>query len=160
MTDTQATLLPAHDDVQLLVQELDGACGVLSEIATVWRRAQSYLPELPPGIPMRLQNAARQLAAGVQSLAAAGPGQPPDLALRAAGELFALKDDIASARAMTNGPGLPDLGDAGLWESVTAALGRAGSQLLSLILRLWGDTSGALVYRLPGQAADGHFGIW
>jgi hypothetical protein len=121
MTDTQATLMPAHDDVELLVRDLDWVCGVLSEIATVWRRAQTYLPDLPPGIPVRLQDAARQLTAGVRSLAAAGPGQPSDLALRAAGELFALKDDIASARAKTNGPGIPDLGDARLWESLSAA---------------------------------------
>ena len=136
MTDTQATLMPAQDDVQLLVRDLDWVCGTLSEIATVWRRALAYLPDLPPSIPVRLQDAARQLTAGAQALAAAGPGQPPDLALRAAGELFALRDDIASARAMTNGPGIPDLGDARLWESLSAALDRAGNQLLSLILHL------------------------
>ena len=71
-----------------------------------------------------------------EALADAGPGQPPELALRAAGQLFTLKDDITSARAMTNGPGIPDLGDARLWESLSAALDRAGSQLLSLILQL------------------------
>ena len=136
MTNTEASLVTVRDDVQLLVRNLDCACGVLSEIATVWRRALPYLPDLPPGIPARLQDAAHQLAADVQALADAGPGQPPELALRAAGQLFTLKDDITSARAMTNGPGIPDLGDARLWGSLSAALDRAGNQLLSLILHL------------------------
>jgi len=136
MTDTEASLVTVRDDVQLLVRNLDCACGVLSEIATVWRRALPYLPDLSPGIPARLQDAAHQLAADVEALADAGPGQPPELALRAAGQLFTLKDDITSARAMTTGPGIPDLGDARLWESLSAALDRAGNQLLSLILQL------------------------
>ena len=82
---------------------------------------------------MRLQDAARQLAADVVPLAEAGPGQSADLAVRAAGRFFALKDDIACARAMTEGPGIPDLGDARLWESLSAALDRAGDRFLSLI---------------------------
>jgi hypothetical protein len=100
---------------------------------------------------VQLQDAARQLTAGVQSLAAAGRGQPPDLAIRAAGELFALKNDIASARAMTDGPGIPDLGDARLWESLSTALDRAGNQLLNLILHLVKIKN----WWLSGQAAAG-----
>ena len=110
MTDTKATLMAARDDARLPVRDLDWVCGTLSEIATVWRRALSYLPELPPGIPVRLQDTARQLAAELVPLAEAGPGQPADLAVRAAGRFFALEDDIACARAMTDGPGIPDLG--------------------------------------------------
>ena len=160
MTDTGAMLMAAHDDVQLLVRDLDCVCGTLSEIATVWRRALPYMPDLPPGIPERLQGAARQLTAGVQSLAAAGPGQPPDLALRVAAELFALKDDIASAQAMTKGTGIPNVGDAGLWESLSAALDRAGNQLLSLILHLvkiknW-SLSGVAA---AGESHDGQSGL-
>ena len=47
-----------------------------------------------------------------------------------------LEDDITAARAMTNGTCIPDLGDARLWESLSAALDRAGNQLLSLIRQL------------------------
>lgn len=128
--------MAAGDEARLLAGDLDCVCGTLSEIATVWRRALAYLPDLPPGIPVRLQDAARQLAADVRSLAGAGPGQSPDLAVRAAGQFFALRDDIACARAMTNGPGLPDLGDVRLWESVSAALDQAGRRLLCLIMCL------------------------
>ena len=128
--------MTARDDARLLIGDLDCACGTLSEIATVWRRALAYLPDLPPGIPVRLQDAARHLAADVRLLADAGPGQPPDLAVRAAGQFFALTEGVACARAMTNGPGLPDLGDTRLQESLSAALDRAGRRLLSLIVHL------------------------
>lgn len=121
MAGSQAWPMTA-DDVQFLVRDLEVISGTLSEIATCWRRALPYLPGLPLGLPVRLQEVARDLAAGVRSLDAAGPGQPPDLALIAAERFAALRDDIASARARTHGPGMPDIGDTRLWESVSAAM--------------------------------------
>ncbi len=110
--------------------------GTLSEIATAWRHARPSRPELPVGLPLRLENAARQLVATVQALTRAGPGQRADLAFSAAGQLSALREDIAAAKAMTCGPGVPSAGDAGLWQNLEAAMDRAGNHLLTLILHV------------------------
>jgi hypothetical protein len=136
MTGTQDAAAAARDDVRLLAGDLAQVSGTLSEIATTWRRAWQSRPDLPLGLPVRLQDTARQLAADIQDLASAGPGQPPDRALCVASQLSALKDDIASAQAMTCGPGIPPAGDAALWADLSAALERAGNQLPDLILRL------------------------
>ena len=108
---------------------------------------------------MRLESAARHLAAAVQALADAGTGQPPGLALSVAGRLSALKDDIASAQAMTCGAGIPPVGDGQLWEHIDSAMRRAGTRLLSLILRLvkvkdW-SLSGTPGTRAPGTGQTG-----
>jgi hypothetical protein len=134
MTDSRDPLMTARDDLQLLASDLACVSGTLSEIATAWRRAQQDQPGLPLGLPMRLGNATRQLATAVQALADAGPNQPPDLAFSVAEQLSALKDDIASAEALTCSPGIPPVGDAQLWEHLNAAVQRAGTRLLSLIL--------------------------
>lgn len=136
MTGTQNAPLAVRDDVQLVVDDLARVSGALSEIATCWRRASQSRPELPLRLTVQLQDSTHQLAADIRALASAGPGQPPDLALSVASRLSALKDDIASAQAMTCSPGMAPAGDAGLWEGLNAALGRAGSQLPGLILHL------------------------
>jgi hypothetical protein len=126
--------MTASEDARLMAGDLSSVSGELSEIATVWRRSLPYLPELPLDLPVRLQEAARLLAADARTLEDGSPGQPPGLALRVGEQLFALAGDIAAARVMTSGPGIPDLGDAGLWETVSADLQRAASELIGFIL--------------------------
>jgi len=117
MTATQDTPTPRHDEVQLLLRDLDRVCGTLSEIATVWRRAKPYLPGLPLILPVQLQQTARQLAADIQVLGES-PGQCPGPAQSAAHRFSVLKQDMACAQAMTCGPGLPEVGDGRLWKSL------------------------------------------
>lgn len=134
--------LPAEVDgnLRLLVHDLACVAGTLEEIATVWRRAHRLEPGLPLVVPLRLADAARQLASAVPAFSGAGPEQPPDLAFAVAGQLSALKAGIASAMAMTCGPGRPPIGDAELWGYLRPALHRAGNRLLNLILhrvKIW-----------------------
>jgi hypothetical protein len=137
MTGTQDAAAALRDDAQLLAGDLYRVCGALSEIATCWRRAWQSRPELPLDLPLRLHDTTRQLAADIRELADANPGQPPDLALSLASRLSALTDGIASAQAMTCGPGTPPAGDAALWDDISAALERAGNQLPGLLPRAW-----------------------
>lgn len=102
-------------------RDLAAASGALSEIATTWRRAQAFRPDLPLGLPQRLANTAQHLAANVQLLAATGYGKAPGMPTELAREMSALRDEIAAARAMTRGPGDPGVGDAGLWERLGPA---------------------------------------
>jgi len=127
MVHSRDPLITSRDDLQLLARDLARAAGTLREIATAWRRAGECWPDLPLGLPMRLENATRQLTGSVVALADAGSGQPPDLALSVAEQLSALKDDIAAAEAMTCGPGISRIGDAGLWERLNAAMHQAGT---------------------------------
>jgi len=159
MTHSHDSLMRARDDLQLLAGDLACVSGTLSEISTAWRRARPFRPELPLSLPMRLQNATRHLAAAVQALADAGPDQPPGLAFSVAEQLSALRDDIACAEAMTCGPGTPSAGDAQLWEHLNAAVQRARTQLLSLILHLvkikdW-SLSGPAGPEAPGTGQTG-----
>lgn len=121
-------------NLRFLLHDLACVAGALEEIATVWRRAHRLEPGLPLVVPLRLADAARQLAPAVRALSGGGPEQPPDLAFAVAGQLSALKADIASAMAMTCGSGQPPIGDAKLWEYLRPALHRAGNRLLNLIL--------------------------
>jgi hypothetical protein len=122
-----------------LAWDMDCARGALSEIATCWRRSQSRLPGLPPGLPLHLEDAARALEADVVLLVDAGPDQSPALAMDVAGRFAAFRQDIASARDMTGARPGADAGDALLWESADRALRRAGSRLLCLIVQLVKD---------------------
>lgn len=110
--------------------------GTLEEVATIWRRAHCQLPGLPLLLPVQLADAARQLAADVPAFAVAGLDQSPDLALALARQLADLREGIAAARAMTCDPGLPPVGDAALWEGAHAAVQRAETRLLSVILHM------------------------
>jgi len=136
LTDTLDPPVSWHDGAPFLLADLAVICGTLSEITTVWRRARPYLPGLPLMLPVQLQDAARQLAADIRALAGDSPAQPPARALSAADQFGALRQSIASARAMTCGPGIPQVGDARLWESLSASLRRAGTQLTTLMPRL------------------------
>lgn len=129
MTSTRALPSTAQDDVRLLAWDLSRASGMFSEIATVWRRGWQDMPQLPPGLPVRLQDTARQLAADARSLGEAGPARAPIRAARLAARLAVLSADSAAARALTCGPGSPGIGDALLWQSITEALDRAAARV-------------------------------
>ena len=74
MTGTQSTFMTARDDVPAPGRGPGlGVRGAQRDRDRL-EAGRAYLPDLPPGIPVRFQDAARQLAADVQSLAdAAGP---------------------------------------------------------------------------------------
>jgi hypothetical protein len=130
MSGTQSMpMMTVRDDTQLLAWDLACASGALSEIATTWRRGWQEMPRLPLGLPVRLQDTARRLAADARSLAGTGPGRAPGQEVLLAGRLAALSADAAAARAVTCGPGSPGIGDALLWESLTAALRRAAARV-------------------------------
>lgn len=121
-----------RDNIRLLLSDLAVISGTLSEIATVWRRAAPCLPGLPAILPEQLHDAARQLAADIGPLTDAVAGQAPSPALPAADRFSALKEGVISAQAMTRGPGIPELGDRRLWESLSLRLNRAETQLAGL----------------------------
>ena len=136
MTGNQDSLASSRDDARLLLWDLARIAGTLSEIATVWRRARPYLPELPAIVPEQLADAARHLASVIESLAEAGLLKPYAQAASLVEQSSALQQGIASARAMTSGDGVPDLGDARLWESLGGAVRRAASRITELVPEL------------------------
>jgi hypothetical protein len=136
VTDSDDRMRAVREDLRLLRCDLVCMCGALREIATVWRRAHQFRPELPLTLPMELEHATHELAASAEALADTGFGQPPELAFSVAGQLSALRRDISEAETMTCRAGLPRLGDAGLWAYTAAALQRAGNRLLPLIVQL------------------------
>ena len=123
MTEIHDPSAPRRDELRLLLEDLACVSGTLSEIMTAWRRVQPGRPELRLGRLVRLQDAARQLAADLE--AAAGGGRALGPALSAAGRLAAFEEDAAAIRTVTTGPGCPEAGDRGLWELLAAALCRA-----------------------------------
>jgi hypothetical protein len=136
MTDSHCPLRTVRADLQLLGCDLASVRGALREVATVWRRVHEFRPELPLSLPVQLEDATRELAASAEMLVDAGLSQPPDLAFSVAGQLAALRRAVDEAAAMTCGAGTPQLGDAGLWNHIGAAMHRAGNRLLGLIVQL------------------------
>jgi hypothetical protein len=132
MTANQDSAPGSRDDLQLLLSDLACISGTLSEIATVWRRARPYLPGLPALVPEQLADVARQLACGIQSPASAGHVRLDDQPVSVAEQLSALEQRIAAAQAMTRSDGVPDLGDARLWESLRVPLRHAARQISEL----------------------------
>ncbi len=137
MTVTQTSPIAVDDDLQtlavpdlqMLAWELAYASGTLSEIATTWRRSRQDMPDLPLGLPLRLAGTAGQLAAAARSLAGTGSGGVSGQAALLTGQLSAFSAEAVAARAITCGPGRPGVGDALLWESLSAVLGRAAERL-------------------------------
>src|SRR2546429_5449386 len=129
MTGNQDSLASGRDDVRLLLWDLACIAGTLSEIATVWRRARPYLPELPALVPEQLADAARHLASVIQSLADVGLLKPYAQAASLVEQSSALQQGIASAPAMASGDGVPDLRAARLWEALPGPRARAASPL-------------------------------
>lgn len=136
MSDAPDPLTGLRGDLHLLARDLGCISGTLTEIATVWRRARQYRPDLPLGLPLRLEAAARQLTAITDDLAWAGPSQRPPLALLLTGQMSALERDAAAAEAMTCGADIPPVGDAGLWKYLGAAMQQARAREVSIILQL------------------------
>jgi len=132
MTGDQDSLASSRNDVRLLLWDLTCIAGTLSEIATVWRRARPYLPELPALVPEQPADAARHLASVIESLAEAGLLKPYAQAASLVEQSSALQQGIASAQAMTSGDGVPDLGDARLWELLRGPVRRAARQITEL----------------------------
>jgi hypothetical protein len=122
MTGTRTALAAAHDDTRLLARDLAAISGTLCEIATTWRRAQAFRPGLSLGLPQRLADTARQLAADTLLLGGTGEENPAGLPVPLARQVSALREDVVTARAMTHAPGEPGAGDSGLWELLAPAL--------------------------------------
>jgi len=131
VTSTKNATATDRDNARPLA-DLVTVCGLLSEIATTWRRAWGVRPELPLDLPGRLQDTARQLAADIQELSSPGLGPDSEQAHSVRARLSAFRDDIASAQAMTCGQGVPSAGDTALWEDLRAALDRVGDRLAGL----------------------------
>ena len=129
MIATRTLPVTVRNDLELLAWDLACASGTLSEIATVWRRGWQDMPGLPVGLPVLLQDIARQLTAAARSLTGSDAGRVPGQAAILAGQLAALTAEAAAARTMTCGPGSPAIGDALLWESLTETLRRAATRL-------------------------------
>jgi hypothetical protein len=129
MTAVQTLPMTNRDDVRPLAWDLARASGTLDEIATTWRRAWHDMPQLPLGLPLRLQDDARQLEAAVRRLADDGHGWEPGQAELPARQLSALRAQAAAARSITCGPGSHGIGDELLWESLSAALDEAAARL-------------------------------
>ena len=136
MSDTPDPLTSLRGDLQLLARDLGCISGTLTEIATVWRRARHCRPDLPIGLPLRLETATRQLTGIAADLAWAGPSQRPPLALLLTEQMSALGRDAAAAEAMTCGADIPPVGDAGLWKYLGVALQQARARELSIIRQL------------------------
>ncbi len=136
MSDTPDPLTGLRGNLHLLARDLGCISGTLAEIATVWRRARQHRPDLPLGLPLRLEAATRQLAAMADDLAWAEPGQRFQLASLMTEQMSALERDAAAAQAMTCSAGILPVGDSGLWAHLGAAMNQARARALSLVLEL------------------------
>lgn len=123
----------ARQAADVVATDLSRVCGLLEEVATLWRRARIYGPQSSPVAPGRLQDAARSLADALRLLPDADSREHPALAFAAVAQLAALENNAVRAAAITADC---HLGDAGIWAAVEGALLQAGKQLWSLITRL------------------------
>ena len=135
MIDSHDPPRTVRGDFELLSHDLASVYGTLSEITTVWRRAQQDWPELPLRLPLQLQDATRQLAVSAQALVDAGPGQPPEVAFWLVRRLSMLRNDISVAQALTREAEI-SVGDTALWDHLGEPLRRAENRLLLLIVQL------------------------
>ena len=134
MTDKPRTLTPAPDDLQLLIHALTSMPGGFSEVATVWRRLRPSRPDLPLGVPLRLERSALQVQETAEGLHRAGPREWPALLAKVTAQLAVLDAGITAASALTCGPGIPPAGDAGLWSLLRAAMSQARLHAGALML--------------------------
>ncbi|HEY6498422.1 MAG TPA: hypothetical protein VIZ20_03295 [Streptosporangiaceae bacterium] len=118
------------EETQPLIQALARVHGSLTEIGTVWRRVAPDRPGLPLARPLRLADAVHDVMAAVGTLGTLGTlgTDPASLPAR----LASLERDLAAAAALTDVPGAPAAGDAGLWEYARVALGQAQELAASL----------------------------
>jgi hypothetical protein len=129
MTESSLQLRSAGGDFQRIALDLRCMSGTVSEIANVWRRAGPCRPGLPLGLPLQLEAATHQLARIVDDLAWAGTGSRPDLACPVTEQMSVLERDLAAAKAMTCGAGIPPVGGTGLWERLDAAMHQARARV-------------------------------
>jgi hypothetical protein len=121
--------MTVRDDFKLVAWDLATVSGVLSEIATTWRRALPSRPDLPLDLPQRLAVEAERLAADAMSLAGTGREAAASLPVSVATRMRSLSTDAAYARTLTSGRGGAFVGDTPLWDFLGPALDRAGSCL-------------------------------
>jgi hypothetical protein len=152
MTDEPETRTRAPDHLHLLTHDLTSMPGALSEVATVWRRARQSRTDLPLTLPLRLESSVRQLMEVTEVLRCSDPAQWPDAMLKIGEGIAALQRDFAAASAMTCGPGLTPVGDAGLWAYLSAAVNRARLHALSLALQPTGNLHLASSGAVPASA--------
>ncbi len=133
VSDSYDQRTAARQAADLAATDLDRVCGLLEEVATLWRRARLYGQQSSPIAPGNLQDAARSLADAVRLLPDAGSREHPALAFTAVAQLAALEDNAARSAAMTADC---RLGDAGIWAAVEGTLLQAGNELWSLITLL------------------------
>jgi hypothetical protein len=133
MTDSSDSPMNFRSDLQLLTRDLGCMSGTLEEIATVWRRAHQRRPDLPLGLPLRLENATHQLAKTVDDLAWAVPDQRPQLASLMTEQISALERDATAAEGMTCSADIQPVGDTGLWGNFGTAMHRVRARTLSLV---------------------------
>jgi hypothetical protein len=139
MTDEPETLTRTPDHLHLLIHDLTSMPGALSEVATVWRRARQSRTDLPLTLPLRLERSVRQLMEVTEVLRCSDPAQRPDAMLKIGEGIAALQRDFAAASAMTCGPGITPVGDAGLWGYLSAAVNQARLHALYLALQPTGN---------------------
>jgi hypothetical protein len=152
MSDESRTLTQPSDHLQLLVRALTSMPGALCEVATVWRRARQIRADLPLGLPLRLERSVRQLMEVTEVLRCSDPAQWPDTMVQISAGITALERDFPVASAMTCGPGIPPIGDAGLWGYLSAALNQARLHALNLALRRPGNLHLASSDAVPASA--------
>lgn len=154
-THDQAALRAPESDIRRLAEylawDLARVRGSLSEIEKSWRSARSFLPKLPPQLPLQLSAEFAQLEAEVLLLAGTTAAERPALAVDVMRQFTSLRADATSAQAMTQVAGMPVAADGELWESVTGALQRSGSLLLTLFLHVAQVTGWSLENPAPGQ---------
>jgi hypothetical protein len=137
----------ARQDLDALLGDLAGVCGQLEELATTLRRdhaAGTSRRQLPLAFPYHLQDAARQLAGTLRSLAGAGARPEPDLVSSAETQLAALRGEVTAAAGDRGGrqgssPPGPDPGTA-IMTGIEHTLDRVLTRQRSLISHL-ADTS-------------------
>jgi hypothetical protein len=129
MTESSDQMARVRREFQAVTRDLGCMSGALREIATVWRRVRSSRPDLPLRLPLQLDAGTHQLARIVNDLAWNAPSQRPGPALLMVEQMAALERDLAAARAMTCGAGVPPVGDSGLWERVGAAMRQARARV-------------------------------
>jgi hypothetical protein len=153
MSDEPRTLTQTPDHLHLLVHALTSMPGALSEVATVWRRARQGRTDLPLALPLQLESSVRQLMKVTEILRWSDPTQWPGTIMKIRADIAALNRDLASASAMTCGPGIPPVGDAGLWGYLGAALNQARLHALNLALQPTGSLHLATGGNVPASAA-------
>jgi hypothetical protein len=124
--------------VEPVVVDLIRACGVLEEVATVWRRAGLFRQQPSSCSPANLQDAARKLAALLRALPDTDSGERRALVCSAETQLAIIEKDVVHAAAVTTGR---RIGDAEMWATIQGLLQRAGEQLRSLSRLGAGDTA-------------------